>query len=167
MGNDASDSLKTVLKEVPTAGLFCIALLIFFAWAAFIGFVGWQYTSSAELEPLIRFVVLASLAGAAGGLVQGIRNCWTFNSRVWNHMRNTACGIDADCSRIGSPVNNLLFKPLLWPVPGAMLGLVLALIFLDQGTYPLKIALLGAIGGLLWERVHKSLPGMFKVAEGD
>ena len=87
--------------------------------------------------------------------MRAIRDLQSFIALAWERE-------DIEFKR--SPINNLFVKPLLWPLPGAAFGLVLAAIFVDAGTGYVKVALLGLVGGILWRTILEGLPGMFDIA---
>jgi len=103
-----------------------------------------------------RFLLTAALAGAFGSLSTlsiplhaYFRSCW--------HQELAPQWV---------PINNLLIKPLLYPIGGMGGGLILALVFLEIGVSDLRVLLLGLVGGVLWNTVYESLPSMFGLGAG-
>lgn len=141
---------KEMLKE------FAFPVVMFVLWTAGLGLASyWIWTGGMALSERHVFLLVASVFGAVGGLARAIRDVQIFSWRRWRNMAT------------GSPTNNLILKPVLWPIPGAILGLVLAFIFLDEKTSPLKVALLGSVGGICWVKLLSNLPGMFSVEKPD
>jgi hypothetical protein len=66
-----------------------------------------------------------------------------------------------------NPINNLLIKPLLYPIGGIVAGLILALVFLETGVSTLRVLLLSLVGGVLWPTVLDKLPKMYGLERQD
>ena len=83
------------------------------------------------------YFVVGAIFGALGGLVRGTH-------QVISNLYRLRVGIEV------SLANTLVMKPLLFPIPGIAMGLLLASLFSDEGTSRIRVALLGIAGGVLW-----------------
>jgi len=155
------ENKNTGLERIPQLHHVLAAIALILLWVTGLGVAGWWTWTRGipNLTPTVSFLLIASLFGALGGVTVAIRELQTFLSSSWLFQKGNPKG-----EAQGSPLNNLVIKPALWPIPGAALGLVLASIFVDEGTGHIKVALLGLVGGLLWVRVLKKLPAMLDVA---
>jgi len=138
-----------------------VSVGLFMIWAVALGFAGWWvWINGTQLgNATLSYLLIAALSGALVGLAKAVRELQIFISHAWLSTK--------DASKIqfpNSPINNLIVKPLLWPLPGAVFGLVLAAIFVDAGTGHVKVMLLGLVGGILWRTILQKLPGMFDIA---
>ena len=150
-----------------------MALLFVLVWIGGIslGLVG--VLDGSVLGEESEFVLAAALGGALGGIT-GMAGHFISYFRSWQLWseavaRATSSGTAGQVQppQRWNPTNNLLIKPLLYPVGGIVAGLILTLVFLDTGVSCLRILLLGLVGGVLWPTVFKKLPKMFGFEQND
>lgn len=149
------------------------ALLFVLVWIGVIAMGLMVVLDGSALGTQSEFVLAAALGGALGG-VTGIAGHFISYFRSWQ-LWSEAAARTASSESPGqvqlpqrwNPTNNLLIKPLLYPVGGIVAGLILALVFLDTGVNCLRILLLGLVGGVLWPTVLKKLPKMFGFEQDD
>jgi len=155
--SDASDSrCSPDGSHIPPYCLVVVPLLIILLWSIGLGLASWWFWTEglAQTSPTQRFLLVAALFGALGGMIESARGLWKNVFQIWEKNTGHADHIH------GSPLNNFVVRPILWPIPGAVLGVAFAAILLDEGTNLLKVALLGTVGGLLWQTIQKKLPEM-------
>jgi len=150
-----------------------MALLFVLVWIGGISLGLVVVLDGSALGAQREFVLAAALGGALGGLT-GIAGHFISYFRSWQlwseAVSRTASSETPEQARPPqrwNPTNNLLVKPLLYPVGGIVAGLILALVFLDTGVNCLRILLLGLVGGVLWPTVLKKLPKMFGFEQDD
>lgn len=119
------------------------------------------------------FVLTAAVGGVLGALPRVAEHFMSY-FRSWQLWLEATTRDEKGSSTegMGTPpqrwnrTNNLLIKPLLYPIGGIVAGSILALVFLDTGVSSLRILLLGLVGGVLWPTVLEKLPKMFGFERG-
>ena len=146
-------------SSIPAKQLLVAPILILSAWGSGLGVAAfWIWTAGVVIASSVQsFLLVASLFGALGGLIDAIRALQANVYQLWKLERESSPDI------LGSPLNNYFVKPLLWPLAGAAIGLVLSAMLLDEGTGLLKVALLGTVGGMLWQTILRKLPGILNL----
>jgi|GEM_PF-6862467 len=160
--NDRPDAQPSRCEKlIPACWLVAIPLIIILCWAVGLGLASWWFWKEGitQTSPIQRFLIVAALFGALGGMIESARGLWKNVFQNWEKK----WGREVDFH--GSPLNNFAVRPILWPIPGAVLGVAFAAVFLDEGTGLLKVALLGTVGGILWQTVQRKLPEMVGLSD--
>lgn len=145
-------------KDLPYRKCLGLPLVLFSLWTAGLVFSArWIWTNAipfSPAKPMHTFLLVSALSGAFGGLVLGIKR--------FKQFMLVACQVRHGQEHpTWNPLSYLLVVPLLWPIPGAAFGVLMAALFLDEGTSLLKVVLLGLAGGLIWRTILKKVPQLF------
>ncbi len=157
-------------SEYPSSGFKFFSrffsILIFLGWSSGLGYgvsLIWTkgyftYPTFSNKGALLGFVAVALVAGAFGGLVRGALDLSLYTGRVdQGELVPAQRGIKESGDKKERNIvyeverrhgTNLFIKPILWPIVGALAGLIFSAILLDAGTGSLKIALVSFGGGL-------------------
>lgn len=159
------------------------SILIFLTWSSGLGYgvnLIWtrgyfSYPTFSNKEQLLGFVSVALVAGAFGGLVRCVLDISLYTRRVdQGELVPTQRGVKENEERQERKIvyeperrhgTNLFIKPTLWPIVGALAGLVFSAILLDAGTGSPKIFLISFGGGLFIFPLIKKIAKTFGLVE--
>ena len=113
-------------------------------WATFLGLLSYFAVSNApSISPSTRFFLAGSLSGAAGGWAFALSHFQAYLRTRWNRAVN-------EKGAVWCRESNLLLKPLLWPIGGAIAGLATVLLLFDHSTSIYKVCSTAVIAGAGW-----------------